>query len=372
MKFPSKKRKGGPSNILTTLNSLNLEAYRTPLKKIKKNGLEVTQNSLSNTERSLAYLQSKLGSRPHRIAATLNRNYSTINNFLTNVATQKTFAPRHYAKGRWKKNDTKLTERHKNLLKKWLRSGMMRSARQCWSRLNKVRSLIKVSYHPVNSYLKTVGSFVRPKLKTRVSPANRAKRLDYCRNYKDFNFHKVIFTDEFSFQIHSNNIRAFRFKGQPPTTTTKFNPNHKIMVWAGISYYGKTSLHFVQGRLNQTKYIDVLRSRKYEIKKIFNRRGRWYFQQDNAPCQRVKDFIKDHLGADLIPHPPQSPDLSPIELIWAFMKARVEASRPTNKQQLKNSIERTWRQVSLGFIRRCIDNLQKKMEDIVSKNGDIL
>jgi transposase len=378
----TKKRKQGSSEII---DMLKLEFFQTPMKKVKKNTANTSgppQNNtsqsyhpLNNTERSLAYLQSQLGASPHEIALNLSRNSSTIKNFLDNAATSKSFAPRHSSKGRWTKGSTKLTERHKNLLQKWLQDRTMHSARQCWIRINKVKTLPSISYHPVNNYLKTIGSFVRPKLKSVVSPANRIKRLEYCNEYKDFNFGKVMFTDESSFQLNSNNLRAFRFRGQAPPRVTKFNPNYKVMVWAGISCFGKTSLHFVQGKLNQVKYTEMLSNHREEMVKIFRRRGNWFFQQDNAPCHkpvRVKDFIREYLTADILLHPPQSPDLNPIELIWAFMKTKVEADRPRNTQQLRDSIKRAWKQVTLAQIRKVIDGLPDKMQKIIDCNGDIL
>ena len=355
-------------------NILTIESFKTP-NKLSKRSSQSFSNPLTNTEKSIAYLQSKLGTKPAKIAIKLGRYQKTVKGFLNNATSKQTLMPRHSEKGRWKKGDTKLTERHKNLLKSWLQAGTMNSVRQCWLKLNKVKSVSKVSYHPVRKFLKSLGSFVRPKLKTVVSPANRTKRLNYCNEKKDFNFRKVLFSDESSFQLNTNNIRAFRIKGKEPPKVTKYNPNHKIMVWAGISYYGKTSLHFIEGKLNQVKYVGVLEAHQEEMQRIFRRRGIWHFQQDNAPCHkplRVKNFILNNLRAEILPHPPQSPDLNPIELVWAFMKGKVEATRPRNAQQLKNSIIKAWKQVSINLIRKCIDDLPQKMKKIIEFNGNIL
>lgn len=132
-------------------------------------------NPLTHTEKSVAYLQSKLGTHPNKIAIKLGRNPNSVKGFLNNAASKKTIMPLHSQKGRWKKGETKLTERHKKLLINWLQAGIMHSTRQCWIKLNKVKSISRVSYHPVRRYLKSIGSFVRPKLKTMVSPANRIK-----------------------------------------------------------------------------------------------------------------------------------------------------------------------------------------------------
>lgn len=78
------------------------------------------------------------------------------------------------------------------------------------------------------------------------------------------------------------------------------------------------------------------------------------------------------LRCEMLPHPPQSPDLNPIELIWATMKVQVEAKRPKTKLQLKNAIEESWRKITIAQIRRCIDDLPKRMRKIQECNGDLL
>ena len=353
-------------------DSLRIEISRTPTKQTK---LQDNRSYLTNTEKSVAYLKSKLKVEPSKIANELKRSRKSINDFLEKTKTTGNFADQNCKKGRWPKGSIKLNERQKRLLRSWLKDGKLQSARQCYIRLNKIKNLPYASYKSVNSYLKTIGGFVRPKLKSLVSPANKSKRLNYCNDYKDFNFHKVLFTDESSFQLNANNLKMFRFKGRPPPKITKFNPNYSIMVWGGISHQGKTTLKFIDGKVNAEKYQEIVMSKKTEILKLFNKRGRWFFLQDNAPChrpERVKQFIKEQLSCDLIPHPPQSPDLNPIELVWAAMKVQVEAKRPRNKTQLKDAIEKAWKAMNINFIRKCIDNLQKKMLKIIDCNGELL
>ena len=364
-------RKNPKRNSSNFIDHLDIEIFKTPLKNIK---LE-RKSSLSNTEKSLAYLHSKVCKTPKKIAIKLGRTKKAITNFLDKVKTTNTFQPKNQNKGRFKKGSVNLNQRQKDLLQKWLKNDEIHSVRQCTFRLNSIRNFPKTSYKSVNNYLKTLGGFVRPKLKSLISAKNKKLRVEYCTKYRDFNFNKAIFTDESSFQMNSNNLRSFRFKGKTPPRITKYNPNYSFMVWGGISYKGKTSLHFVQGKVNATYYQNIITEKSDEMKRIFYRRGKWYFVQDSAPSHRpnvVKEFIKSTLGCELLKHPAQSPDLNPIELVWAQMKSKIEAKRPKNKSELKIAIEREWKNITINFIRKCIDNLHTKMDKVLNCNGDLL
>jgi len=108
---------------------------------------------------------------------------------------------------------------------------------------------------------------------------------------------------------------------------------------------------------------------------LFDNRVIWYFQQDGAPChrpRRITNYIKRYLTKRILPHPPQSPDLNPIELIWAQMKAKVERRKPQTKQQLKEAIQESWNSIKKNDVRKCIDDLKKKMDKILANKGSLL
>ena len=354
------------------LSSLHPQA---PLKKVIISDQKKTNYHLSNWEKAFIFLQGASGSNPQNIADTINRDKRSIEGFLKNTGSPNPFSPQDHKKGQWPKGEGKLTDRHKKYLRKWANEGSIKSARSAHLRLNSIQNLQSISYHPVRIFLKTLGDFQKPLLKTELTRKNIQKRLNYCLKHRNFYWRKVLFSDESIFQLNSNNQKIFKLKDQKTPSIPKLNPNTKIMVWGGISYSGKTSLHFVNGNMKADQYLKILKAKRREMLQLFRSRKIWYFQQDGAPCHRpngVKRYIKRWLTHKILPHPAQSPDLNPIELIWAQMKTLVEKKRPQNKQQLSTAILESWNKISIKFIRNCIDNLPKKVEAIIKAEGNLL
>jgi len=296
-------------------------------KKIKQSLKTKETYHLSNLEKSFIYLHGAIGSEPKEIASSIGRDPRSINAFLKSANdSANAFTSKNNKKGRWAKGTTKLDKRHKEFLARWIESGVLVSARDAYLRLNRIKSLKPISYNPVRNYLRTLGQFVHAGLKCGVSDKNKCARLKYCLKYQNFNFRKVLFSDESIFQLNTQYQKVFHVRGQQKSKRRKFNPNSKIMVWGGISYYGKTSLFVVSGTMGSQEYLNLLKKRRREILDIFKKRKIWFFQQDGAPSHRpkiIKNYIRRWLTKRLLPHPPQSPDLNPIEKIWAQMKKMV-------------------------------------------------
>jgi len=317
--------------------------FHNPLKQLKAKNSQSNFYHLSNPEKASILLQGVVGTEPQKIAVSINRDKRSIQNFLKEKDSPNVFESKNSKKGRWSKGTGKLTQNHKSYIYKWINDGTIRSSRDTYLRLNRIKKLPRISYHPVRLYLKKVGQFVKPTLKTEVTEVNKRKRLQYCIRRQNFNFKRTMFTDESSFQLNANNQKVFKLKGSKTPLKSKLNPNIKIMVWGGVSYLGKTSLTIIQGKLGGDEYHKLLKRKRPEIKSIFSKYKIWYWQHDSAPAHRslkVKRYIKNWLTKSCLPHPPQSPDLNPIELVWTRMKREVESQHPKNKAELLEAIIR--------------------------------
>lgn len=108
------------------------------------------------------------------------------------------------------------------------------------------------------------------------------------------------------------------------------------------------------GRFTGEKYVELLDEVLLPTVRtlLFPNTTPFYLVQDNSPIHTsrvVKDWFREHPHITLLPHPPKSPDLNPIEEIWAAMikVGRPDTLRQRNRQTLLDNAMMAWEQLRL-------------------------
>ena len=146
-----------------------------------------------------------------------------------------------------------------------------------------------------------------------------------------------------------------------------------VMIWGCVGVDFKSKLIIIENAVNSFEYQNILEksgifNQLNDLKGISN----YYFQQDGATCHVSKstlDFINEKCKI-LEFWPPNSPDLSPIELIWGILKNYVKKCNPKSKDELVKYILTGWNLIDQNSINNIVKSFEFRIELMLKKNGE--
>ena len=152
------------------------------------------------------------------------------------------------------------------------------------------------------------------------------------------------------------------------------------MVSAGVSWNGKTEIHFIDTnmtKVNADRYLDLLENDLLPNCRVLHRDGNFIFQQDGATshtANKTQTFLVNR-NINFIRKnewPPMSPDLNPMDYaIWPALKELVyfERTTPFTEAEIKDKIAECWNELSIETIRASIRSWKKRLRSVCDANG---
>jgi transposase len=140
----------------------------------------------------------------------------------------------------------------------------------------------------------------------------------------------------------------------------------RISVWAGFSALGLTRIHVVEGNLDSTKLIGIFSAELIQYARRTWPDQAWNLLQDNSPIHNaddVQDWLDDK-GVIRFDFPKYSPDLNPMENLWASLKREVEKDFPTNIEELTESVRKCWSEIPLELLLVLASSMTKRLEAV--------
>jgi transposase len=228
---------------------------------------------------------------------------------------------------------------------------------------------LRLSRSSVYKILNSLGKFKRPKEVPVLSQANRLKRFNYSKEMLGKSHKNIIFSDESKIEVRRNKRKVFHFKGQKKYK--KYSTKLSIMVYGCISMRGKVYFKILERNVD-TDYYNEIMNEVIQACNIVYSNYTWQFQQDNATAHVSEDTLSflDKAEVKVLKHPPQSPDLNPIELVWSNLKHRVEKLAPKNNKELQDFTKQAWDSIPDDTIRNYIRGLKKVMLEVKRADGN--
>lgn len=147
----------------------------------------------------------------------------------------------------------------------------------------------------------------------------------------------------------------------------------KAMFWSSMSSKGPGRAYVVQGTMKQDQYKAVLEKRLIPQLKDWFGDDDCIFMQDGAPCHTAKSVMKflEESKINVLKWPGNSPDLNPIENLWAIAKKRVQKLGATTKNQVIENFIKVWHH-DPDIVKICItliESMPKRIEMLIKNNG---
>ncbi|UYV81544.1 hypothetical protein LAZ67_20001491 [Cordylochernes scorpioides] len=190
----------------------------------------------------------------------------------------------------------------------------------------------------------------RPLKRLPLTSPNRHQCLEWCRPRSTWmtEWHRVVFSDESRFCLSSDSrrVRVWRRHGErsnPAAIVERPTVRQRgIMVWGAIAYDSRSPLLRIQGTMTAQRYVDdVLRPVTLPyLQGVPNA----LYQQDNARPHTARISHQALQDVQMLPWPPYSPELSPIEHVWDIIGRRLHAlPQPRSEDELWQMLETTER-----------------------------
>ncbi|ORD97862.1 TC1A [Hepatospora eriocheir] len=142
------------------------------------------------------------------------------------------------------------------------------------------------------------------------------------------------------------------------------------MVWKCISYAGVGRIVFIEETMTTAMYKQLLAN---NLRQSACEMGleEFILIQDNDPkhTSRLVSNWLDEKEIQVLDWPLQSPDLTPIEAVWALVKCKLAQFGKLKKDELKEKIKEIWYNIPVNLIQKYVNSFQKRCLEVYKAKG---
>ena len=193
------------------------------------------------------------------------------------------------------------------------------------------------------------------------------------RNATSEDWNKVVFSDETRVGLASDGrVWVWRGPGErfhPDCIVSRNSCRKSIMYLRCITNNGHGDLLRCSNRMNSTEYLSILENAAIQATPDFD----LVFMDDNAPIHRAQSVLqwKQDFNVTTLPWPAYSPDLNPIEEVWAYLKSRLNKlpKKIANLEDLHTAVTKIWNELSVSYIKKLYTSMPRRIKRCIANRG---
>ncbi|EXX50494.1 hypothetical protein RirG_270280 [Rhizophagus irregularis DAOM 197198w] len=240
-----------------------------------------------------------------------------------------------------------------------------------------------ISRNTIRRNLKKVGlTACVPRRKPAMTEAHCQARLEWAyehENWTERKWKRVLFSDESTFTQFQQGRQGmvWREPGEELnpdciSVTVKHSPSK--MFWRCFSWSGLGPIVPLNGSVTGQMHAQVINDFVVLTLHTHFPQGNGIFQEDNAAphCSRVATAARENAGIVTLDWPAQSPDINPIENIWAEMKMMIRrrSPPPSSISVLMEYVTDAWNDIPPEYYRKLIKSMPRRVDAVISANGN--
>src|SRR5215217_637048 len=210
------------------------------------------------------------------------------------------------------------------------------------------------------------------------------KRPSFAEGYKDWTkeqWELVLYSDEKCFYGYGfcGRIWVRRPHGaalDPQYCVHKQAHPVTVNVWAAFCAGGQGYCHIFNEKLDKHLYKRILADNLLPSARLHFSHSpphidQWYFLQDNDPKHTsglVQKWLHDN-GVCCIDFPPYSPDLNPMENLWAVMARAVELHQCQTMEELQDTIAAEWDKINQEYMQKLAHSMPARCQAVIDAKG---
>jgi len=241
---------------------------------------------------------------------------------------------------------------------------MVRTARK----LSQMRKANRISLPP----LKIRGKAGKGKKDRNITPRVQGYRIGIKGTPEEDIVKATMFTDEKYFDSNDHgSMREWVLPGMQPSGRVRDTWAPHVHVWGAVGHGVRFLVLLPKGRQTEDQYKKkcLIPLFQYLKRKGLENRVLQYDGDRSHDATGIRKYLKNKKVEVLEDWPPRSPELTPIENMWAIVQQRVDACGPSDAEELWKFVKQEWDAIPEETVNNLVGSFPSRLKRCIAARG---